>query len=117
MFKVISFLTKKAGLTLEEFRHYYENHHIPLVLSIATAPPLYKRRYIRREEQLTDMDAHVDFDAITELGFPDEATFIADWVEPLVRSEKSHLIGEDEKKFLNRALTRAYIFDEHVTTG
>jgi len=53
MFKVISFLTNKDGLSFEDFRNHYERRHIQLVLSIAATSLLYERRYIKQDEQLT----------------------------------------------------------------
>lgn len=117
MYKVISFLTKKDGLSLAQFRDYYENHHIPLVLSLAAPPLLYKRRYIERGEPLTSKDSAVDFDVIVELVFKDEQSFKTEWMVPLCASEQSHLISADEENFLDRPRTRAYIFDESVTSG
>jgi len=116
MYKVISFLTKKDGLTFSEFRDYYENHHIPLVLSIAATPVLYKRRYIDRNDTLGNASPSIDFDVMTELVFKDESAFKKAWMEPLTRSERSHLIAADEENFLDRKCTRAYTFDEHVSS-
>jgi len=116
MYKVISFLTKKDGLTLLEFQEYYENHHIPLVLSIAKAPILYKRRYIDRNDQLGNTSPSIDFDVMTELVFKDESAFHKEWMVPLTTSERSHLIGADEEKFLDRKCTRAYTFVEHISS-
>ena len=36
---------KKEGLDTQGFIDYYEHHHVPLVLSLAPAPPVYKRNY------------------------------------------------------------------------
>jgi EthD domain len=35
MLKVFGFLTKRKDLETEAFIDYYENHHVPLVLSLA----------------------------------------------------------------------------------
>ena len=50
---VIHFVTRKPTLTIEEFKHYWENTHIPLLKSL-TGPlfPLHhKRRYLARTER------------------------------------------------------------------
>ena len=39
MYRVFGFLTKRDGLSLPEFKDYYENHHVPLLLSKAPKPP------------------------------------------------------------------------------
>jgi len=45
MYKVFGFLTKRDGLSVPEFKDYYENHHVPLLLSRAPKPLIHKRRY------------------------------------------------------------------------
>jgi EthD domain len=43
--KVFGYLTRKPGLSPQEFADYYERNHVPLVLSKAAMPPVYKRNY------------------------------------------------------------------------
>ena len=117
MFKVVAFLVKKDGMSIEEFSNYYENHHVPLVLSIASPPLVYKRRYLTRSNELTRSGSVVDFDAITEIGFESEASFTENWLTPLVLAKTGKLIAEDEERFINRAKTRAYVVEEYGTTG
>ena len=52
MYRVFGFLTKRDGLSLPEFKDYYENHHVPLLLSKAPKPPVHTRRYVNRDEEL-----------------------------------------------------------------
>jgi uncharacterized protein (TIGR02118 family) len=117
MFKVIAFLVKKDGTSVEEFSNYYENHHVPLVLSLARAPLVYKRRYLTRGNELTQSGNVVDFDAITEVCFEDEASFHKNWLTPLVLDQTGKAIAEDEERFIDRAKTRAYIVNEYATSG
>jgi hypothetical protein len=115
MYKVLSFLSKRDDLTTDEFVEYYEKHHVPLILSLAPAPMLYKRRYIKRESKIIRDAGEVDFDVVTELGFADQAAFEA-WMERLLAASNSDIVAEDEAKFLNRARTRAYAPEEFVTS-
>ena len=110
MFKVLAFLTKKDGLSTEDFVDYYENHHVPLILDLATAPLLYKRRY--RGEALTRADPTVDFDVVTELGFADRAGYRA-WMAQL--ADAGGRVAADEARFLDRSRTRAYVVEERPT--
>jgi len=32
--KILSYLVKRDGMAIEEFVEYYENHHVPLILSL-----------------------------------------------------------------------------------
>jgi hypothetical protein len=114
MFKVFGFLTKREGMQMQDFVDNYENKHVPLICSLAPTPSLYKRRYIVRGEALTQDGGAVDFDVITELGFPDRAAFLA-WMAQLSGPEAGPRVAADEAKFLDRSRTRAYVVDEHVT--
>ena len=107
MLKVFAFLTKREGLETKAFIDYYENHHVPLVLSLAPRPPVYKRNYVVRGDGLNREDPAIDFDVVTELVFPDRPAFAA-WLEKLSVEE----IGVDEERFLNRSRTRAYVIEE-----
>src|SRR6266508_2963994 len=82
MFKVLGFLTKRAGIETQTFIEYYENIHVPLICRLAPPPLVYKRRYLRRDEELTKEGGALDCDVVTELGFPDRAAFLA-WMAQL----------------------------------
>jgi uncharacterized protein (TIGR02118 family) len=112
MLKVFAYLTKRQGIETRAFIDYYENHHVPLVLSLAPAPPVYKRNYVLRGDELNRRADAIDFDVVTELVFPDRAAF-DDWVQKLA----VEAIGADEERFLDRSRTRACVIEEHVTSG
>ena len=109
MFKVFAFLTKREGLETEAFIDHYENNHVPLALSLAPAPTVYKRNYLVRGDDANREEDSIDFDVITELVFPDRAAFAA-WTKELSVEE----IGTDEERFLDRSRTRAYVIDERT---
>jgi len=113
MFRVLGFLSMKDAMEMQEFIDYYEHRHVPLICSLAPTPIVYKRRYVRREEKLASEGGAVDFDVITELAFSDREAFEA-WMAQLLASGK---VAADEAKFLNRSKTRAYVVEEHVTSG
>ena len=112
MLKVFGFLAKRKDLETEAFIDYYENHHVPLVLSLAPTPTIYKRNYLVRGDEFNREEETIDFDVITELVFPDRAAFV-DWAERL----SVEAIGADEEKFLDRSRTRAYVIEERVTSS
>jgi uncharacterized protein (TIGR02118 family) len=113
MFKVFGFLTKRNGLSMQEFIDYYETKHVPLICSVAPVPTVYKRRYLVGD-RLTVGGGEVDFDVMTELAFADRDKFDA-WMSALAKPEVGARIVADEEKFLNRARTRAYVIEERVT--
>ena len=112
MLKVFAYLCKKQGLDTQGFIDYYEHRHVPLVLSLAPAPPVYKRNYVVRGDELNRNEDTIDFDVVTELAFPDRTTF-NDWTGKL----GVDAIGVDEERFLDRSRTRACVIEERVTPG
>ncbi len=112
MLKVFGFLAKREDLETQAFIDYYENHHVPLVLSLAPTPTIYKRNYLVRGDEFNREKDSIDFDVITELVFPDRDAFV-DWIEKL----SVEAIGADEERFLDRSRTRAYVIEERVTAG
>lgn len=112
MFKVFAYMAKREDITAEAFIDYYENHHVPLVLSLAKLPKVYKRNYLVHGDTANLESPSIDFDGITELAWDDRSGF-EDWIATLGVPE----IAEDEARFLDRAKTRAYVIDEHVSAA
>jgi hypothetical protein len=71
MVKVFAFLTRRKGIETQAFIDHYENQHVPLVLSLAPAPLIYKRNYVVRGDEFNREDDAIDFDVVTELVFSD----------------------------------------------
>ena|SRR2546426_420259 len=94
MLKVFGFLTKREDIETRAFIDYYENNHVPLVLSLAPTPTVYKRNYLLQDDEFNKEDDTIDFDVVTELVFPDRAAFV-DWIEKL----SVEAIGTDEENF------------------
>jgi len=97
----VRFLTKRDGLGMQEFIDYYEGKHIPLILSLAPAPLIYKRRYLVRDQELTKSGNLVDYDVMTELGFADQEEF-ASWMGKLLAPGIAEQIAEDAVALLNQ---------------
>lgn len=116
MFKILSFLTRKEGLGAAEFADYYENRHIPFVLGLAPGPPVYTRRYVTHGAELNAANGSVDFDVVTEVGFPDREAFLA-WMAAVSKPGVGERVAEDEARFLDRSRTRSYVVDERVSSG
>jgi EthD domain len=57
-------------------------------------------------EALTKEGGGVDFDIVTELGFPDRAAFLA-WRAQLSGLGAGEQVAADEARFLDRSRTRA----------
>ncbi|OBF48594.1 hypothetical protein A5787_09625 [Mycobacterium sp. 852002-50816_SCH5313054-b] len=112
MIKVFGYLKRKPGLSAQEFADYYESNHVPLVLSKAFTPTVYKRNYLQRGDAFNVEGDEIGFDCMTELVFADRDELLA-WLSSLGGDE----IARDEENFIDRAATRAYVVDERTTAG
>jgi hypothetical protein len=116
MFKVLAFLSKREDLETRAFIDYYENKHVPLICRLAPTPVVYKRSYVMHGDKLTTAGGAIDFDVVTELGFPDRAAYLA-WTARLSGPGASDQVAADEAMFLDRSRTRAYVVEEYSTSG
>jgi hypothetical protein len=114
MFKTFAFLARKPGMTTEAFIDYYENHHVPLICSLAPPPAVYRRNYLKRGNPNNLEDASIGFDVVTEQVWPDEATFKA-WLKRLYEPGNAEKVDADERVFLDKSRYWAYVLDEHRT--
>lgn len=113
VFTIFMFIPRRPGMTPEEFRDYYENRHVPLVLSILdkdTQPVRHSRYYIQRDASaqgdaavappllyLGDPDK-VIFDCVTMVEFEDKAHFTR-FRDVFKHSPKKLELEEDQKMF------------------
>jgi EthD domain len=117
MLKVFAFLAKRKGLEPQAFRDYYENHHVPLICSLAPPPLVYKRNYLKRGDELNlDGGGAIGFDVVTEQVFADRDAFLA-WVGKLSAPGTGERVRADEERFIDHAHYFAYVIEECVTTG
>ena len=116
MFKVLSYLVKRDGMNIEDFVEYYENRHVPLILSLAPHPIVYKRHYLQHGDAVNVGEMTIDFDVVTEIAFPDRAAFES-WSRAVGTGDNGNRVAADEARFLNRSRTRACVVHDHVTAG
>lgn len=104
--KILLFMKRRPGLSVEAFRDYYENHHVPLALKYSTAVSRYVRRYLDPHPNPdTGESGELPYDVITELWFEDEATWrgTVRYLETSVMPEE---IVRDELNLFDRATMR-----------
>lgn len=116
MLKILSYLVKRDGMPAEEFVDYYENHHVPLILSLAPPPVVYKRHYLQRGDALNLGEANIDFDVVTEQVFADRDAFQS-WLGAVTAGDAGERVAADEARFLDRTRTRSCVVSDYVTTG
>lgn len=85
---------------------------VPLVLSLAPLPKVYKRNYLVRGDAANLESPAIAFDGVTELAW-DDRSGSEQWRTLLGVAE----IAEDEARFLDRSKTVAYVIDEQVSAA
>ena len=105
-YKILLFLKRRPGMTMEEFRDYYENHHVRFLEENPGAIVRYLRRYIEpRPNPESGDDSELAYDVITELWFEDKAAYEGT-VQFLSTSTMSGEVVEDEKRLFDRSKIR-----------
>ncbi|CAN7604788.1 EthD domain-containing protein [Phenylobacterium sp. LjRoot225] len=105
-YKVLLFMKRRPGMTVDAFRDYYENNHAPLCEKYTSGVTRYIRRYVDPlPHPETGPNDEMSFDVITELWFDDEAIFrgTVDYITSTIMPE---VIVEDEKQLFDRASFR-----------
>ena len=105
-YKILMFMKRRPGMTVEAFRDYYENHHAPLCEKYTRNLKRYIRRFINPlPHPETGPVDELPFDVITELWFDDEAQFkgTVDYITTSIMPDE---VVEDEKKLFDRTSFR-----------
>ena len=116
MFTVFGYLSKREDLSREDFMDHYETHHVPLILSLAPSPLVYKRHYVQRADEVNLHDETLGFDVVTELGFADRAGFL-EWIAEVTTGRAGEQVAADEARFLDRSRTRSCVIEDRVTAA
>ena len=114
MIKFVCLLKRKKGLSFEQFKHYYENHHAPLANSYLTKALHYQRRYLTSampgylgsEDDMPGL-----YDCFTEVWFENRAD-MEENLAVLGHADTAKIVIEDEEKFLDRSQLRFFIVED-----
>ncbi len=105
-YKILIFMKRRPGMSMQAFEDYYENHHVPLAMKYSSGITRYFRRYLSPQPNPeTGATGELQFDVITELWFDDEARFRGT-VKYLSTSVMPDEIVEDEKQLFDRPTMR-----------
>jgi hypothetical protein len=107
--RVLVFIKKIDSLSSQEFKRYYEDHHVPLVNELLPYYSGYTRSYLTLPP-LYPSDAKFDFDVVTELTFKDSAAYEA-WSSALAQPNVISRIRADEQHFLQSSRTQMWVVD------
>jgi uncharacterized protein (TIGR02118 family) len=77
--KILLLMKRRPGMSVEAFRDYYENRHVPLALKYdGGAMTRYVRRYLEPQPNAElGTNEELPYDVVSELWFEDEAAFRA----------------------------------------
>ena len=105
MYKVMAFISRKPGISKEEFRAYYESNHIRLIADVAPSMATYRRNYINFGDPFLRNEEKIDFDVVTEMLFNDRAE-CERWFEAFGEPASLARVIDDESKFIDVATVR-----------
>lgn len=111
MKRLVALLDRKPGMSLEDFRAYYESRHAPLIKSMLPDGVEYRRTYVDLSTLQPEGAPAIDCDVITTLSFPSEEIFTAA-MGSLRSPENSQRVAADEENFLDRPRKRIFITSE-----
>lgn len=105
MIKLVYCITKKAGLTDEEFFRYWENIHGPIGARI---PGL--RRLVQSRRLTVREDRHrPDYDGMAELWFDDREALLTARQSPEWKAST-----DDEHNFIDHNKVAYFVSEEHI---
>lgn len=111
MARLIGLFTRRQGMSAEEFRDYYENHHAPNAVGhFGHLWTSYSRHYLERAE------GDPGPDVITEVVFRDEAALEEMYATLAANRSMRDDIVADEDRFFDRSLTQLHRIDDSVVT-
>lgn len=115
MITMVVFVTRKAGLSHEQFVDHWLNRHGPLVLGV---PEFMRhvRKYVQHhrapaEAQREAIFGHVpDYDGVGEIWFDSHAAMKAAFEE----ARYIEIIRPDEESFIDAGRCLSFLSEEHV---
>ncbi|PTB44957.1 hypothetical protein M441DRAFT_64640 [Trichoderma asperellum CBS 433.97] len=111
--KATFLVSKKEGLSDEEFRKYYTEVHAPMALEFCRRHGVLDYSIAERAVTRTafgDKTSFINCDAITTFVFPDMESLLASFADP----EYEAKLGPDEENFANGQKLQFAVSDEFV---
>jgi hypothetical protein len=107
--KTLGFLPRRADLTRQAFRDYYEHRHAPLALKHIRVFAKYVRNH------LAALRSEPGFDTVSEFWFDDvpAAAGVGAWLA----SPDGQVLRRDEAQFMDRAHIGSCVVTEHALHG
>ena len=109
MIKVSAFLTRRPGLTHEQFRQYWKEKHSPLVMSLDVFKT-HVRHYTQQHplNSMPDGLPVVPYDGVAELWLDDLSSLMT----ISGHQDYASVVAKDEENFLDRTKTVIFLSSE-----
>ena len=112
MIKLVMPMKRRPGMTIPEFREYYETKHRVIgdkyLKGFATR---YMRRFTNPTVDRDGVQRDPEYDVFLEIWYPDQETFEA-CGRKLSEPEIAKEIREDEEKIFDMRFMRSYLVEE-----
>ena len=136
-YRVLIIASRKPDISPGRFKTHYENSHVPLLKSLTGPlfPQSHTRRYVHRvagdnnsppgtagrparypATVLIGQQSDVDYDAIAELVFDNQAAFEAFFAK-VREPDVAVRIGRDEEMFLDRTRMKVVVLGDCLVTN
>ncbi len=123
MFKVVTSMKKRPGLSREAFMDYYANRHIPFLQTIisptAPRPLAYRRNFVRYGDPLMDVIGHGrgvrtesdgEFDVLTEGVYASREDAMGSTGQLFMPGKLEKLL-RDEENFIQIDKVKVYVVE------
>jgi uncharacterized protein (TIGR02118 family) len=116
MFKLITMARRKPGLSMDEFRDYYEKRHSVLVQKLTPLMGRYTRNYLTPLDSALAVGDAASYDCVTEAWFDSEADFHRSLQSLVADIEKTTALAKDEENLFDRSTIRIFTAVEVEST-
>ena len=120
MFKQIIIVKRKPGMSIDEFKHHYENVHGPLAAEKLPFLTGYRRNYLTPipvdgfdEWAFNQQEYVVGYDAIIELEWENKEKYLESMA--VVQGEAGEEFARDEEEFLDRSSMVCFFAETYET--
>jgi uncharacterized protein (TIGR02118 family) len=113
--KILLLMKRKPGISMDEFRDYYENRHVPLCRPYMSGIARYFRRYLEPQPHAeSGTNEELPYDVITEMWFDNEENFkgTLQYITTTVMPDE---VVQDELNFFHRPTMRIATVVERET--
>ncbi len=111
MLKFISLIPRRADVSREYFRGYYESRHAPLALTFFRG----FHKYLRNHVAIEIAGAEPAFDVLSEFWYESVGELIK--TGKFLQSDQAPLIRADEQQFMNQPALESLTVEEEVCFG